>query len=127
MTPFNRSLGTSAMRVPLMVRSTISGMAKTPSATGTKGTPSQRYSSPNTQRSTPVWGSMPTMPTHRPRAPTMSPFTGALPLSTATMEMPKRPSMKNSGEPNARTMGRSTGMESASTSDPNTPPRSDAI
>ena len=67
------------------------------------------------------------MPTHRPKAPAISPFTGAFPLSTATMEMPRKPSMKNSGEPNASTMGRSTGIESASTSEPNTPPISDAM
>ena len=67
------------------------------------------------------------MPTHRPMAPAMSPFTGALPLSTATMEMPSSPSMKNSGEPNANTMGRSTGMESARINEPNRPPSSEAM
>ena len=62
------------------------------------------------------------MPTMSPSAPTTSPLSGAPPLSTATMEMPSIPIMKNSGALKASTMGRSTGMETARIRAPKRPP-----
>ncbi len=49
----------------------------------------------------------------------------ASPLREATNVIPSRASMKNSGEPNVSTSGRTTGMARASTRAPNTAPKSE--
>ena len=67
------------------------------------------------------------MPTMSPSEPTTSPLRGALPLSTATMEMPSMPIMKNSGALKASTIGRRTGMETARMAAPKSPPIMDAM
>src|SRR5438128_1678148 len=63
----------------------------------------------------------------RPRHPATRPFTRASPLSEATNVMPSSASMKNSGEPNVSTSGRTIGIASASTTAPKTAPKSELM
>src|SRR5262245_23767970 len=75
----------------------------------------------------PDTGSRPMVASQRPMVPASNPLTRAPPLSEATKVMPTRASMKNSGEPNVSTSGRTIGMVRASTRAPNTAPKSELI
>ena len=77
---------TTAMRP--MARSHSSGSAKMPSVSGTSGRPSHRYRVSRVQRSVPDCGSVPIMRSIMPKHAKVSPRSGALPDSTATIEMP---------------------------------------
>ena len=61
-----------------------------------------------------------------PKQPTIMPRSGALPDSAATMAMASTVMPKSSGVPTASTSGAMTGMVSAMTSAPNSPPMSEA-
>src|SRR5215470_9060701 len=61
---------------------------------------------------------MPTQPAVRPRS-------GALPESTATIDMPRNEKASNSGEPRNNMTGRRIGIETAIRKAPNTPPMSE--
>ena len=77
------------------------------------------------QRSVPVCGSVPIIAIMMPRQPAVRPRSGALPDSTATIEMPSTEKASSSGEPMNSMTGRRIGMVIASSNAPNTPPISD--
>jgi hypothetical protein len=70
-----------------------------PSVSGTSGKPSQRYRESMVQRSVPDCGSVPIMRSIMPKHAKVSPRSGALPDSVATMEMPNTAMASSSGEP----------------------------
>ena len=74
------------------------------------------------QRSVPVCGSVPIMASIMPKQAQVRPRNGALPDSTATMEMPNTASARSSGEPMKRMNGRITGSVSPISTAPNKPP-----
>ena len=110
-----------------MARSQSSGSAKMPSVSGTSGKPSHRYSVSMVQRSVPDCGSVPIMRSIMPKQANVSPRSGALPDSTATMEIPNTAMPSNSGEPIKRMIGRMTGSATAIKAAPNSPPIKAAI
>jgi hypothetical protein len=73
----------------------------------------------------PVCGSVPIIAIMTPRHPAVIPRSGALPDSTATMEMPSTEKAKSSGEPMNSITGRKIGMLMAISSAPKTPPMSE--
>ena len=77
----------------------LSGSANRPSRIGVSGRPSHRYRLSMVQRSVPVCGSEPIMAIMMPRQPAATPRNGALPDSTATIEMPSTENANSSGEP----------------------------
>ena len=62
------------------------------------GSPSQRFGWPNTNRTAPVIGLMPTVPSRTPSEPAASPFTIAPALSAETIAMPKNATAAISGK-----------------------------
>ena len=110
-----------------MARSQSSGSAKMPSVSGTSGKPSHRYSVSMVQRSVPDCGSVPIMRSIMPKQANVSPRSGALPDSTATMEIPNTAMPSNSGEPIKRMIGRMIGSATAIKAAPNSPPIKAAI
>src|SRR5438128_1768214 len=75
----------------------------------------------------PETGSSPIVASQSPRSPATRPFKMASPESEATNVMPSRASMKNSGEPNVSTSGRTIGIARASTIAPNAAPNSELM
>ena len=62
-----------------------------------------------------------------PAMPATSPWSGARPLSTPTMDIPSSPSMNSSGEPTESTSGRMMGMASSNATAPKMPPIMEAL
>ena len=77
------------------------------------------------QRRVPVCGSVPIIAIMTPKQPAVSPRSGALPDSTATMDMPRMEKASSSGEPMNSITGRRIGMLIASSSAPKMPPISE--
>jgi hypothetical protein len=73
----------------------------------------------------PVPGSGPTIASIKPNEAAAMPRSGVLPESTATIEMPNTESASSSGEPTASTSGRSSGIDTAISAAPNSPPSSE--
>jgi hypothetical protein len=74
------------------------------------------------QRSVPVCGSEPIIASMTPKQAIVTPFNGALPDRTATVDSPKTDSASISGEPKDSISGRNTGMATAISKEPNRPP-----
>jgi hypothetical protein len=85
MTPDSRAGLASAMAVPLTARSTISGMARSPTTTGTTSRRSRGQVEPSVYRKVPVRGSTPIAASINPIPPESRPFQhGRAPLPTGT-------------------------------------------
>src|SRR5262249_58671345 len=70
----------------------------------------------------PDMGSKPIVASIKPIPPETIPLSMSSPLRAATNEIPSNESMKNSGEPNERTNGRTIGIATAIARAPNTAP-----
>ena len=114
-----------AIVVLLTTRLASSGMANSPSSTGTSGNSSQRYEIPILARTSPVIGEKPMSEIARPKPAVSRPFTIAPELSSATVAMPSSPSRKNSAAPKSLSNSRATGSTAISRAAPTTPPISD--
>ena len=113
------SFGASGLRV--IVRSMISGSAKTPMVVAIRGNPvqSNHSCSKEYRKSRPIG---PTVLSIIPKMPAAMPLIIAPPLSAATIATPNIAMAAISANPNASTNGAMTGMMIASANAPTTPP-----
>ena len=113
------SLGASGLRV--IVRSMISGSAKTPMVVAMSGKP-DHFSHSCSKENLKSRPSGPTALSSMPKIAAAMPLTIAPPLSAATIATPKIAMAPISANPNASTKGVMTGMMIASANAPTTPP-----